>query len=56
VVFLLFDLLRFSVGFKIRAIAAIVFSVENEAAFEAGARDGGYEEEGNETFEAAHAL
>jgi hypothetical protein len=53
---LFLDFLRFPVGLKIRAIAAIVLSMENEAAFEAGARDGGYEEEGNETFEAAHAL
>lgn len=54
--FLFLDFLRFSVGLKIRAVAAIVFSVENEAAFEAGARYGGYEEERDETFEAAHSL
>ena len=54
--FFLFYLFGFSIGLEIGAIAAIVFSVENEAAFEACARYCGYEEEGNETFEAAHAL
>jgi hypothetical protein len=48
---LFLDFLRFSIGLKIGAIAAIVLSVENEAAFETGAGDGGYQEKWDKSFE-----
>jgi hypothetical protein len=54
VVFFLFYLFRLIVGFEAGAIAAVVLSVENEAAFKACACDSRYEEKRNETFEAAH--
>jgi hypothetical protein len=53
-VLLMLYLFRFSVGFEIGTIAAIVLSMENKAAVERGAGKCSEEKKGNKSFEAAH--
>lgn len=55
-VLLFLHFLRFSVGFEIGAVATIILSVENEAAFQARACNCGDQEKGNKSFEAAHGV
>ena len=52
--FFLFYLFRLAVRFEAGAIATIVLSMENEAAFETCACNSRYEEKWNKAFEAAH--
>jgi hypothetical protein len=54
--FFLLHFLRFSVGFEIGTVAAIVFSTENEAAFQACAGDCRDKKKRDKASEAAHEV